>query len=190
MRIKLTVTGVSEIVGGAGMALLMLTDTQRERLLAVVCDRLTGREIVMRISGAPLLSRRLPEVLVAKCGITASDYELAIHDVYDGEYKTTLHHRYLDTHEPIRVSDGVLLALIAHLDITMEQHLFLRQSVPFDPNSHGMAIPINTLSTKMLRGALQKAIDDENYEMASQLRDEINRRSNKHDETSSSSNDE
>lgn len=56
MRIKLKVIGVSEIVGGCGMSLLMLTDEKRERLLAIVCDHLTGREIVMRVAGAPMLS--------------------------------------------------------------------------------------------------------------------------------------
>lgn len=177
MQIKLQAIGVSEIVGGHGMSLLMLTDEKRERLLAVVCDHLTGREIVLRVARAPMLTRRLPEVLAAKCGITADDYEIIIYDVYDGEYKTVLHHKYLDTNEPIRVSDGILLALIAKLDVWMDDAFFHKQSVPYDPESHGMAIPINTLSTKMLQGALQKAIDDENYEMASQLRDELKRRS-------------
>lgn len=182
MRIKLKVIGVSEIVGGCGMSLLMLTDEKRERLLAIVCDHLTGREIVMRVAGAPMLSRRLPEMLANKCGITGDDYEIVIYDVCDGEYKTALHHRFLDTNEPIRVSDGVLLALISHLNIWMEAEFFQHQSVPYDPNSQGMAIPINTLSTKMLKSALQKAIDDENYEMASQLRDEIKRRHKPKDE--------
>lgn len=164
------------------MSLLMLTDEKRQRLLAVVCDRLTGREIAMRISGAPLLSRHLPEVLTQMSGISNDIYEISIYDVYDGEYKTALHHKYEDTNTPIRVSDGVLLALVAHLDIMMEENFFLHQSVAYDPESHGMALPINVLSSKMLKGALQKAIDEENYEMASQLRDELKRRNKPNEE--------
>lgn len=176
MQIELKVRGVSEIVGGCGMSLLMLTDEPKTRQMAIICEKNMGREVVMRITCAPMLSRRLPEVLIEKSGITADDYEICIYDVYDGEYKTALHHKFEDTNTPIRVSDGVLLAIIAHLSIKIEQRLFYHQSVAYDPDSHGMALPINVLSTKMLQAALDKAVSEENYEMASQLRDEINKR--------------
>lgn len=177
MYIKLKPIGVSEIVGGRGMSLIMLTDEQEERMLAVVCDHLTGREIVMRVAGgAPMMSRRLPEVLAKMCGIKPDTHEIFIFDIYDGEYKANVHHRYNGTRVPIRISDGVLLSLVADIDIVMDRQFFMQQSVPYEPDSHGMALPINTLSDQMLRGAMQKAIDEENYEMASQLRDELNRR--------------
>jgi protein-arginine kinase activator protein McsA len=39
-----------------------------------------------------------------------------------------------------------------------------------------MQMPINGISEEMLEEALKKAIENENYEMASHLRDELNRR--------------
>ena len=39
-----------------------------------------------------------------------------------------------------------------------------------------MAVPLNTLDCKLLQVELDKAIETENYELASLLRDEINRR--------------
>jgi hypothetical protein len=51
-----------------------------------------------------------------------------------------------------------------------------KQSVDFYEKAKGLSIPVNTISDEMLQSALDKAIKDENYEMASHLRDEINRR--------------
>ena len=52
----------------------------------------------------------------------------------------------------------------------------MRQSVRYSANANGMAIPINALSDSMLKKSMENAIADENYELASYLRDEINKR--------------
>ena len=39
-----------------------------------------------------------------------------------------------------------------------------------------MALPLNALSPDMLHRALKQAIEDENYELASMLRDEMKQR--------------
>jgi len=54
--------------------------------------------------------------------------------------------------------------------------LMNQQSIAFDEHARGVAIPINTMDTKRLNVALKQAISSENYELASQLRDEIKRR--------------
>ena len=38
------------------------------------------------------------------------------------------------------------------------------------------SIPVNSVSVEALKEALKRAVEDENYELASQLRDEIERR--------------
>lgn len=176
-ELKLRVVGVSEIVGGCGISLLVLSDEARQRVMTVVCEQTTGREIALRMAGAPGLSRRLPETLCTMLPfLNGESYELRVYDVYGGEYKCALTHRYDFSKVPIRMSDGVLLALVAGLDIVISRQLFMRQSIAYDKESHSMAIPINVLSKTMLEHALEKAIDDENYEMASVLRDELKKR--------------
>ena len=54
--------------------------------------------------------------------------------------------------------------------------LMNRQSVAYRENSRGVSLPVNTISDKMLQSALEKAILEENYELASHLRDEKKRR--------------
>ena len=58
----------------------------------------------------------------------------------------------------------------------MEEHLFNRQSVGNHADRNKIALPVNALSVEMLRQALDKAIEDENYELASMLRDELKHR--------------
>ena len=58
-----------------------------------------------------------------------------------------------------------------------------RQSVMYMENSRGVSLPVNTISDKMLQAALDKAIADENYELASHLRDEKKRRQKQNEKT-------
>lgn len=176
-EMKLQVMGVSEIVGAFGVSILMLANEEQSRIMTVICEQSIGREIALRQTDAPGLSRRLPETLCSMLPfLNAENYELHIYDVYGGEYKCALTHRYDGSQTPIRMSDGVLLALVAKLDILIGHHLFLQQSILYNKESHSMAIPINVLNKKMLEQALEKAVDEENYEMASVLRDELRKR--------------
>jgi len=79
---------------------------------------------------------------------------------------------------PISAAEGVLLSFVSHGDVPvlMDQQLFMRQSTVYDSESIGISLPVNTISDEMLQSALDKAVQNENYEMASHLRDEINRR--------------
>jgi protein-arginine kinase activator protein McsA len=56
-----------------------------------------------------------------------------------------------------------------------------RQCFLFDEKAQSIAIPINTMDLSCLKSALKDAVENENYELASQLRDEINRRHHERD---------
>ena len=55
----------------------------------------------------------------------------------------------------------------------------LHQTVPYNGGSRDIPLPVNTIDDAMLQQALDKAIKDENYELASNLRDEMLRRKRK-----------
>ena len=115
----------------------------------------------------------LPEVLLQ---LLPSSYEMMIVGIYDGQYQVMLMDMESGESVRIRTSDAVLLSIISHVPLYIEERLMQRQSVAFEEHATGVSIPINSMDTARLKAALKNAVEEENYELASQLRDEINRR--------------
>lgn len=174
---RLFFKGVSEIVGAEDLGLLILTDENSERQITIVCDKAMAVQMEIRVKKLPIASIMLPEVL---CKLlknnTDLNLEIVIDDIVDGQYRTLLYNK--DTMIPmlVRASDAVLLSLISGIPLYIESALMRRQSVAYKANSRGVSLPVNTISDEMLQSALEKAIQDENYELASHLRDEKKRR--------------
>ena len=160
-RTRLIFQGVSELAGTDEMGLITLTDEEERRQLAVACDKAMMREFALRLNHVPIVGRLLPEVLWHVVAIQAKmEFEVLITDVIENQYRALLLNT--KTREPvaIRLSDAVLLAYIA----------------PYEKEARNVVIPMNTLSNKMLLDAFDKAVEEEKYELASRLRDEIRRR--------------
>lgn len=120
----------------------------------------------------------LPEVL---CGIIhyMTDMRLGVNivNIYNGEYRAVIIDYNSGTQFPVRVTDGILLTLANHhVPLTADSKLWQYQSVPFKKDGLGVALPINTLTLPMLKNAFKNAIDDERYEQAKYLKEEIDRR--------------
>lgn len=167
------------------MALLILTDEDEMRQIAIVCDKQMQYQFSLRLGHAPIVSKLLPEVLSKLLKAEDRLYlEVLICGVRDGEYQALLMNTGNGWQVPIRVSDAVLLHLVSGVPLFIEFTLMMRQGAPFSKEARGMALPVNTLSDTMLQKALEKAVADENYELASQLRDEQMKRQ-KHKEGNS-----
>lgn len=176
-KIRLIFKGISEIVGGDELGLLVLTDPASTRQLTIVCDKQMEYQFGIRIGKAPITDKMLPEALWKMMRMkSGEDYELVIYDIQEGQYKAVMTDRQSLHSVQIRASDAILMAYISSIPLYIEEKLMMRQSVPFSKNPVGMSIPVNAISTDMLRQALDKAVDEENYELASHLRDELNKR--------------
>lgn len=176
-NIKLVFKGITEIVGLDDLSMMILTDESDQRQLAIVCDRTMQHEFMLRIHHAPITNRLLPEILLRiSPDINKENYEIQILSVDDGQYQMVLFDRDSLAMTHIRASDGILLSLITGMDIYINATLFARQSSVYRSNATGLQLPLNSLSKKMLRKALEQAVSDENYELASYLRDELKRR--------------
>jgi len=176
-RIELKFMGVSEIMSTDKIGLIVLADMDETRDISVMCDRSMVDQILLRVKNAERTSHLLPEVLVNVLqNQTMLDFMLVFSDVIDGEYQVTLYNRASLVPVRMRASDAVLLHVISKIPIYIERGLFMRQSAPYEASNTKVAIPLNTLSEDLLKAALEDAIAHEQYEMASTLRDEINRR--------------
>ena len=172
-RILLRFESLQQVVGNESLAVILLTDEERSRAISVVCDEMMMHQIAFRMNHPDLCKVMLPEVLTR---MMPSNYEMTIVGIFDGQYQVVLMDMENGVSERIRMSDAVLLSIIAHTPLYIEEELMGKQCSPFDENAKGVAIPINTMATPQLKMALEQAVDEENYELASQLRDEINRR--------------
>lgn len=179
-RVRLYFGGVSEIVGGSDIALIILADESRMRQLSIVCDKAMAVQIELRVKEVPITSIMLPEVLSRLLRMDkTSPYEINIDGINDGQYIMRLTNTETGRSDQMRASDAILLSVVSDIPLYIDHSLLLRQSVPYNPSHRGISIPINSLSEDMLNKALEQAINDENYEMASYVRDEINRRKKK-----------
>ena len=179
---RLIFKGVSEIVGTEDLGLLILTDEAKERQITIVCDKAMAVQLELRIKKIPITKIMLPEVLCRMLKNNGGlDYELLIDNIIDGQYRTILYDKETMDTLLIRASDAVLLSIVANIPLYIEAGLMRRQSVMYNENAKGVSLPVNTISDEMLQAALDKAIADENYELASHLRDEKKRRTKKDD---------
>lgn len=171
-KIRLRFENLQQVKGNDGIALILLTDMNRMHAITVVCDDPMMQQLLMRLQNRQLCRNMLPEALVS---LLPSKYEMMVFGLFQGQYQVVL----MDEHGEstrLRMSDAVWLMLISDIPLYIEESLMKRQSTPYDETATGIAIPINTMDVPRLKMALQHAIDDENYELASQLRDEIKRR--------------
>jgi len=176
-RVRLIFKGVSEIVGSEELGLLILVDEDERRQLSITCDKLMLNQFELRIQHAPIVGRLLPEVLWQIISTQSEmQFEIVINSLIEGQYRALIYNT--DTLEPIalRASDAVLLAYISQIPLYIDEKLMRMQSVEYRKGAKGMALPVNTISNEMLKTAFEKAIKDEDYELASHLRDELKRR--------------
>lgn len=181
-KIRLQFKGISEISDSDNAGIIMLTDLEEKREITVICDNDTIHQFELRITKQNKIQSLLPEVLV---GMMKSEgilnYELIINDINIGEYVTVLFNETLNKSVNIKTTDAILLSYVSNIPLYITDQLMKKQSIPYKTSTINLALPINTLNEKMLEKALDKAVQDEKYEMASILRDEINRRKSKND---------
>jgi hypothetical protein len=176
-RTLLRFENLQQVVGGEGMAVILLTDQERKRALSVVCDEPMCQQLQMRIANPRACRNMLPETLLS---LMPASYEMMICGLFEGQYQVVLMNEMGDSVR-LRMSDAVLLSLISNIPLYIEDNLMERQCFLFDEKAQSIAIPINTMDLSCLKSALKDAVENENYELASQLRDEINRRHHERD---------
>ena len=171
---------MAQIVDSCRLSVVVLTDGESRRAMNIICDDAMTQQMLIRIHHLPNEEIMLPETLVqmfiAHGPYPKQDYDLLIYGVKEGQYLVELRCIPTGVSVPIRISDAVLLSIIADISLYIDEMLFHRQSAEYVPHTSGLVIPINTISLEQLNEELKKAIADENYRLASSLHEEIKKR--------------
>lgn len=156
---------------------LSLIDENEERVVSIVTNRSLANEFRDIQDKNVDTQNHLPFVL---CSLIENGlgfhHRIQFHGVKDVGLEASLVDLLTDKHIPLRQDEAVLLSVVAGIDIYADMDVFRYFSTPFSKKAVQVALPILSLPDNMLQVALKEAVKQENYESASYIRDEINRR--------------
>lgn len=182
---------------------LLLNETVGKRQLPIVIGWCEARSIAIALDGTEEPDRPLTHDLFKTMGdkFNITVQKIVIHTLIEGIFHSSFHCKHKDTGEEVaidaRTSDAIAIAIrygcpiFTYEDILSRAGIIVNSarkdddkdidSLNLEEEEDKMAEPqkINTLSLIKLKKMLSKAIDEEDYEKASEIRDEINDRKEK-----------
>lgn len=179
--VELKIHDMSTTLYPADAYALVLEEVDGGRKLPIIIGQQEAQAIkvmMMKYQPPRPLTHDLFPTLTMHLGVTLK--QIVIYKAKDGVFYSYL---YFDKEgEEIKIdartSDAVALAL------RYKCPMYTTQSIMESEHLHDMgegkfSVPISSVSLQMLEEALQSAIEKEEYEQASQLRDEIRKRKEK-----------
>lgn len=183
-KVELQVLNISNSQAQAGAYAMLLGEVNGERQLPVIIGASEAQTMMIEIKGIvpprPLTHNLFASVLEV---LGVKLLRVLIYKVDNGVFYSYLYMKADETVLRIdaRTSDAVALALrmnapiLIYEEILEAERLKTEQDITHDyGNDSGKDYPTQTNTLEQLRVALQKAVDEENYERAAQLRDQIN----------------
>lgn len=177
-KVLMKVLDVTQGTSGKNPFFLMLCESAGTRKLSVMVGPFEAQSILVMMRGVKVPRPLMADVYLNTMqvfGITLR--EVYIYKVLDGVYYSMLELEqdgqvnYVD----VRTSDAVSLALRFDAPIYTSEELLSREHI-FEDGHGAISIPVSSVDIEILREALTRAIREEKYELAAQLRDEISRR--------------
>lgn len=174
----------------AGAYALILAEMHGDRRLPIIIGGAEAQAIAIQVENirpARPLTHDLFKDLSDKLGVVLK--EVVINDLVEGIFhaKLVLEQKDKSVEVDARSSDAIALALRAGCPIYSFEFILAAAGLRMEQDDEPEAPPaqepapaekrnIRTSSPEDLRRMLQEAIDDEDYERASKLRDELKRR--------------
>lgn len=177
--VRLFLEEVAEFTNSPEIAIVSLANEQKTRMVTVVCLTEAANTIKMRMHPYKITEILLPEATAQLMHLNGLDhYELLIDNLIEGQYMAYLHDTVSEKNVRIRITDGILLAQAAKMPICIDEELLSKQSVRYRSLKNGISVPVNAITEDMLKESLQKAIDEEDYELAAKIHEELKNRNN------------
>jgi len=194
-KIKLSILGISFSQVQAGAYALIFAEDSGIRRLPIVIGTPEAQSIAIVMEGITPprpLSHDLICSIWDQLGIEL--VEVLIYKFEDGAFfaELLLHQNSKEYRIDSRTSDAVALAIRTHSPIYTTEEIMQNMAIVLDEQSPtGSPEPfiadegiqseeeLSDLQLDTLKHRLKDAVNEENYELATRLRDEINRRENK-----------
>lgn len=177
----LEIANVSQVNSDGGAYLAILKETDGKRMIPVLMEKQDAMLLLLKskkkyVSNTPLdmsdvllnvfnnFSLRLREVRI--CAVRGGITYCHLYCEQYGERKVISY---------CRASNGLVLAAIFKCPITIHEELLAMQYMR-EVSDGTYSMPINAVAKEALEEALKRAVEQENYELASIIRDELQRR--------------
>ncbi|MDB0027414.1 bifunctional nuclease family protein [Flavobacteriales bacterium] len=195
--VQLNITAIRQSNSQNNAYVLLLNETIGKRQLPIVIQWCEARSIAIALDGTEEPSRPLTHDLFKTLGdsFDIAVQKVVIHTLIEGVFHAAFHCKHKTTREEVeidaRTSDAIAIAIrygcpiftyediLARAGIIInsareedDDDLFLEEDDDKNPEPEG----INNLSTPKLKKLLTEAIEEENYEKASEIRDELKKR--------------
>lgn len=178
-KIELTVQEISKGVTYRGIYILLLEEKDGTRKLPVMLGMADAHALLRKLHPEQTGGGRdVADVMASVTGLyDIQAEEVLIYRIERGEFMAFLFFSQNNVvrHTIARAVDAVLVALTYHCPIYINAELFECQYLR-ELGNGVVSFPLNVLSLELLEDVLRTAVENENYELASQIRDEINRR--------------
>lgn len=182
-KIKLVYQGAFAIPDAEEACVVTLTDAEEERALSIVTDRPMANEIKFRQLDKDVKHPHLVDVLAKMiCELGPQNYYILFEANGHIAPKAKLVSTILELECSLPQDEAILLAVAAGLEIFATKEVLQIFTTPFRKDVMSVALPIVGLPDSLLKKALEKAVEEENYEGASFIRDEMKRRQEEKDE--------
>ena len=163
--------------------ILILREREGERIFPVLIDEEGFNMIMQAMRNKDYTCSHLMVKLASRVGMTPIGIRLM--QPANGKTQALIDFELVNEIVSITtpIAEAVVTALEMRSSLWVQRTTFERQTrMNKNGGSQNMALPITAMSDKLISDALQAAVKEDNFELATILRDELNKRKDKESE--------
>ena len=163
--------------------ILILREREGERIFPVLIDEEGFNMIMQAMRNKDYTCSHLMVKLASRVGMTPIGIRLK--QPANGKTQALIDFELVNEIVSITtpIAEAVVTALETRSSLWVQRTTFERQTrMNKNGGSQNMALPITAMSDKLISDALQAAVKEDNFELATILRDELNKRKDKESE--------
>ena len=181
MLVELEIHAMGNLASDSEQAMLLLKEKQGERVLPIIMS--TRRAIALTMNAKFPIPVPVPVTIPDMCFHILHKFDIhftcvKISMIKDATFYCDVTCRKDDVEKTLHycsAKDGLVMAATSKCPIMIEEELLEAQYMQ-KTGENSFSMKLNTVTRQMLEDALQHAVENENYEAASRLRDELAKR--------------